>query len=79
MWASEWRAILTAVNTQLTRVAFVNNEFWVAVFGIRVPVAGFQSGGEKCRYLECAVISNVSLSRMCRSSEYRSFKRLLYL
>jgi hypothetical protein len=27
MWVSEWRAIRTAVNTQLTRVAFVNNKF----------------------------------------------------
>jgi hypothetical protein len=27
--------------------------------GSRASVAGFQSGGEKCRYLECAVISNV--------------------
>jgi hypothetical protein len=56
MWVSEWRENRTVVNTQLTRVAFVNNEFWVAVFGSRASVAGFQSGGEKCRYLERAVL-----------------------
>jgi hypothetical protein len=65
-WGSEWRAIRTAVNTQLTCSVCKQ---WVLSCRFRQPrvSSGFSKwwGG-------------VPLSRMCRSSECRALKRLLY-